>query len=100
MYRAGPGAGRAKVLNDNHSRLKAAKRKRQLLAEQLNSLKAEVREPAAGGCAWATGGGGELGRDGARCLLSDNNTVTAIAGGVMEDKCQLLGEQFATSKRR
>jgi hypothetical protein len=42
LYREGPGATRASVLNDNHSRLKAAKRRRQLLAEQLNGLKAQV----------------------------------------------------------
>lgn len=49
LYRAGPGAGRAQVLNDNHGRLKAAKRKRQLLAEQLNGLKAEVGRGVRGG---------------------------------------------------
>jgi hypothetical protein len=41
-YRVGPGAGRARLLNDNHNRLRAAKRRRAMLAEQLNKLKSEV----------------------------------------------------------
>lgn len=41
-FRAGPGAGHAKLVNDNHARLRAAKKRRQVVAEQLNGLKAQV----------------------------------------------------------
>jgi hypothetical protein len=41
-FRAGPGAGQAKLVNDNHARLRAAKKRRQAVAEQLNGLKAQV----------------------------------------------------------
>jgi len=42
VYRAGPGSDLARVLNDNHSRLKGAKRRRQQLSEELNGLKGRL----------------------------------------------------------
>lgn len=42
VFRAGPGAGQAKLVNDNHVRLRGAKKRRQAVAEQLNGLKAQV----------------------------------------------------------
>ncbi|WIA42241.1 hypothetical protein OEZ86_008258 [Tetradesmus obliquus] len=44
VYRAGPGAERAALVNDNHSRLKAAKRRARELAQALNSCKLRLDE--------------------------------------------------------
>lgn len=47
LYRSGPGAQHAAVLNDNHARLKAAKHRARELGLALNSLKAQLDEARA-----------------------------------------------------
>lgn len=41
-YRQGPGAGKAQLLNDNHSKMRAVKRGARELALKLNGLKKEI----------------------------------------------------------
>lgn len=42
LYRRGPGAAKAQLLNDNHAKMRAAKRAARELALQLNGLKQEI----------------------------------------------------------
>ncbi|KAF6252219.1 hypothetical protein COO60DRAFT_545657 [Scenedesmus sp. NREL 46B-D3] len=44
VYRSGPGAERAALVNDNHSRLKAARRRARELAQALNTCKLQLDE--------------------------------------------------------